>query len=74
VYHLQQDKSFGGEQMMELISIRLPREMVERLRVLARLEAVRRNAAVTWSGLVREAIEAWLAAESQPQNVVESTR
>jgi hypothetical protein len=48
--------------------------MVERLRALARLEAVRRNATVTWSGLVREAIEVWLAAESQPQNVVESTR
>jgi predicted DNA-binding protein len=61
-------------EMMELISIRLPREMVERLRVLARMEAVRRNAAVTWSGLVREAIEAWLTAESHPQNAAGSTR
>ena len=60
--------------MMDLVSIRLPSEIVEGLRVLARLEAVRRNAAVTWSGLVREAIEVWLAAESQPQNAVESTR
>jgi predicted DNA-binding protein len=60
--------------MMDLISIRLPREMVERLRVLARQEAVRRNASVTWSGLVREAVEVWLAAESQPQNAVGSTQ
>lgn len=60
--------------MMDLVSIRLPREMVERLRTIARLEAVRRNANVTWSGLVREAIEVWLAAESQPQNLLGSTR
>lgn len=60
--------------MMDLVSIRLPRKMVERLRVLARLEAVRRNATVTWSGLVREAIEMRLAAESQPQNAVGSTQ
>jgi predicted DNA-binding protein len=52
--------------MMQLISLRLPRETIERLRTLARLEAVRRNENVTWSGLVREAIEARLAVLSSP--------
>jgi predicted DNA-binding protein len=51
---------------MQLVSIRLPRQMLERLRALARLEAVRRNENVTWSGLVREAIEARLVAMSAP--------
>lgn len=53
--------------MMDLISIRLPRETVERLRALARREAARRNEDVTWPGLVREAIDARLAGESQRQ-------
>ncbi len=58
--------------MMQLISIRLPRETVERLRTLARCEAIRRNEDVTWSRLVREAIEAWMPVESQPRNAVAS--
>ena len=49
--------------MMDLISIRLPRETVERLRALARREAARRNEDVTWARLVREAIDGRLAAE-----------
>jgi predicted DNA-binding protein len=57
--------------MMDLISIRLPRETIERLRALARREAARRNADVTWSGLVREAIEARLAREASPDLRVE---
>ncbi len=42
---------------MELVSIRLHRETVERLRALAREEAVRRNENVTWASIVRELLE-----------------
>ena len=56
---------------MELISIRLHRETVERLGTLARKEAARRDEHVTWAELVREAIEErldeepeWLAPEA----------
>jgi hypothetical protein len=47
--------------MMRLVSIRLPQDTVERLRALARREAAQRNKDVTWSGLVRRAIDALLA-------------
>ena len=51
--------------MMELISLRLPREKVEQLRRLARYEAARRNCDVTWAKLVREAIDERLAEAAQ---------
>lgn len=42
---------------MELISMRLDRDKVERLKTLARMEAARRDESVTWAQLVRECIE-----------------
>ncbi len=46
-----------SEQILELVSIRLPRETVEQLRAFARREAVRRKQDVTWAALAREALE-----------------
>lgn len=37
--------------------IRLPRPMIQRLKQTARLEAVRRERSVTYSDLIREAVE-----------------
>jgi len=48
---------FMSEQILELVSIRLPRETVEQLRAFARREAVRRKQDVTWAALAREALE-----------------
>jgi predicted DNA-binding protein len=59
--------------MMQLISIRLPPETIERLRALARQEAVRRNENVTWSRLVRETIDNRLAVESPPKGNMRTT-
>ncbi len=42
---------------MQLMSIRVPAETVERLKTLARQEAARRNEDVSWSSLVREALD-----------------
>jgi hypothetical protein len=61
--------------MMELVSIRLPRETVEQMRALARTEAVRRNENVTWAGLVREAIDdrlAWIPIRPPKPNKTEA--
>ena len=42
---------------MEVVSIRLHPEMVARLKLIARHEAIRRGQDVTWARLVREALE-----------------
>ena len=55
---------------MDLITIRLDRTMVERLRVLARTEAVRRDENVTWASLVHESIEDRLTAAERDGVVV----
>jgi predicted DNA-binding protein len=48
---------------MEVVSIRLCPEMVARLKLLARHEALRRGEDVTWARLVREALEQKLLGE-----------
>ena len=48
---------FMSKQRLELVSIPLPRNIVEQLRALARREAILRNQDVTWATLAREALE-----------------
>jgi predicted DNA-binding protein len=57
---------------MEVVSIRLCPEMVARLKLLARREALRRGEDVTWARLVREALEQKLLDEEgvvYPHNI-----
>ena len=44
----------------EVVSLRLPRGALKRIRHLAHLESVRRNSDLTWSEMVRESVETLL--------------
>lgn len=42
---------------MKLTSLRLPEQTVAQLRTLAHVESLKRGCDISWSGLIREAVE-----------------